>query len=164
MMVGYRRRYRSATSIESRSNTGEVHLITQDDFRTQFGYAAETFQFLEEVLKTYLILCFAIVRRRVPPEIRFNYTEKDVQNMPLGNLARAFSKYNPNTALYEKIRDLTKKRNYIAHEAYITLLGRKDDQDHLSDQITKVQEIREEARVVFGQVVDEVDKLQKIKL
>jgi hypothetical protein len=136
-------------------------MVTDADFRIQFGFAAETFQLLEETLKMYLVLCFEIVRNRLPSAIRFDYSDKDVVNQPLGRLARMFAKYNGETSLYKEIIALTEKRNYIAHQAYLTLLTGARDPETMVKEITKVHGIQQEASAVVRQVMQEMTKLRK---
>jgi hypothetical protein len=140
----------------------EDRMVTEDDFRIQFAHAAGTFQVLEECLKIYLQTCFNIVRSRLPPDMCFDYTVKDVVNEPMGRLAQMFKRYNSDAALYGKLMALTKKRNYIAHQAYLIMLDKTYGEDVLIKEITKVNDISNEASAVAKLVSRETRKLHKL--
>ncbi len=112
-------------------------------------------QYLEELLKVYLGMCFDVVELSLNKRLFFGFSYEDVKNLSLGRLIEGFSKYNGNKRLLKLLRDLVKERNHIAHKAYLLTTEEIHDSDILAKEFERVVKISERVVEAHNAVFDE---------
>lgn len=123
-------------------------------YSNELHRALENFQFIEETLKMCLLSAIDIARIRVSPHFPLKYNVKDVSNLPLGPLVKAFAKINNDTDLQNDLRNVTKERNQVAHRSLLFTIGQLEDPDHMSEATLKMKGIAEHAKEIHDRVLN----------
>ena len=134
-----------------------------DPYFREVSLAAMRFQHIEECLKMCLANCFGIIRLGLNGKVAFNLTYKDVENLPLGPLINEFKKYTTNSVLLKNLRGLPKKRNYIAHNAYLLTVDEQHNSEAITKEIKKVAEISRQARQVLQELFEESRGIEEFR-
>lgn len=93
-----------------------------------------SFQLLEFALKIYVGLSYKIIQTRVKGLVHFDYTEDDLDDLPLGRLLNLFKKLNSNAELLGRLKNLQAERNHIAHRALLITMGSLYDSGTVEDK------------------------------
>lgn len=123
-------------------------------YKDELYKALEKCQFIEETLKMCLQSAVEIARIQVAPHFPLKYSVKDISNLPLGPLAKAFSKINDDTALQVKLREITKDRNQIAHRSLLFAIGELEDRDYMLEEISKIKDITGRANEIHHCILE----------
>jgi len=126
----------------------------ENAYSNELHRALEKFQSLEETLKMCLLSAIEIARIQVSPHFPLKYNVKDISNLPLGPLVKAFSKINNDTDLQDELRNVTKERNQVAHRSLLFTIGELEDRDHMSEATLKMRGIAEHATEIHDRVLD----------
>ncbi len=102
------------------------------------------FQLLEFALKAYIGRCYKVIRQRVGDDIHFDYTEKDVEDLPLGRLLGLFSKFSADAELLGRLRKLQDERNHIAHRSLLIAMGTSYDRGAVEDKYIEYFRLEDE--------------------
>jgi len=121
------------------------------------------FQFIEELLRMYIVYCYQIISLRIPKQIPFKYKYKDLQKDALGTLLGKFKKFTNNALLIGKIESIIKDRNYCAHEAYLFTYAQQNDSLYLAAEIGKIDTIITKAEDCRQFLSEELKQLELIK-
>ncbi len=123
-------------------------------YRDELHQALEKCQFIEETLKLCLGLAIEIARIQVSPHFPLKIKAEDISNLPLGPLVRAFAKINDDTVLHNNLREITKKRNQVAHRSLLFTIGELQDKAHMSKATIEMKEIVAQATDIHKRVLD----------
>lgn len=94
------------------------------DHLDELPSALMNFQFLEESLKQYLGRSHVMISTVVKPFLTYSVSPASrLESWPLGKLIEAFADFNDNQDLLRNLRKLPKIRNFIAHQAYVSVSG-----------------------------------------
>jgi len=121
------------------------------------------FQLLEFALKIYIGLAYKAVKARVTGVVHFDYTENDLDDLPLGRLLGLFRKLNANEELVKRMQRLQTERNQIAHRSLLITMGPLFDRglvedkhieySILEDEVTEcIQSVNQESRQLKASV------------
>jgi hypothetical protein len=102
------------------------------------------FQLLEFALKIYIGLSYKAIKLRVENIVHFDYTENDLNDLPLGRLLSLFKKLNPNTALVQRLQVLQTERNHIAHRSLLITMGSMYDRGLVEDKYIEYTMLEDE--------------------
>lgn len=123
-------------------------------YKDQLHRALEKCQFIEETLKMCLLSAIEIARIQAAPHFPIKFKAKDVSNLPLGPLVKAFSKINNDTVLQNDLRQITKERNEVAHRSLLFTIGESEDPNHMAEATRKMKEIVERATGIHNRVLN----------
>ena len=93
-----------------------------------------SFQLLEFALKIYIGLSYKVVQTQVEGLVHFDYTEDDLNDLPLGRLLNLFKKLNSNSELLVRLQKLQSERNHIAHRSLLITMGPLYDRGAVEDK------------------------------
>lgn len=93
-----------------------------------------SFQLLEFALKLYVGLSYKVIKARVEGFVQFDYTENDLDDLPLGRLLNLFKKLNSNAELLARLQKLQTERNHIAHRSLLISMGSLYDMGACEDK------------------------------
>ncbi len=102
------------------------------------------FQLLEFALKVYIGLSYKAIKLRVENIVHFDYTENDLDDLPLGRLISLFKKLNSNTALIKRLHALQTERNHIAHRSLLITMGSFYDRGLVEDKYLEYSILEDE--------------------
>lgn len=89
----------------------------------------KSFQVIEFSLKAYIVHSYNIIKYRVGGDVTFDYSYRDIRKQPLGALISSFAKLTDDKDLVRKLGEVSGKRNYIAHQAFMI------SEDKLADDL-----------------------------
>jgi len=135
--------------------------IRIDPYFQEVSLAAMRFQELEEALKTYLATCFTIIKLGLNDKVAFEFTRDDVDELPLGRLVSLYEKYTTNPDLLRQLKPLPKKRNYIAHKAYLLSYKAGEMEEVIATEKNKVIEISKEADFALQELFHDYQELEE---
>lgn len=123
-------------------------------YKDELHRALERCQFIEETLKMCILSAIEIARIQVSPYFPIKYPKKDINNLPLGPLANAFSKINDDAELHRDLREITKERNQVAHQSLLFTLGELRDESFMTNKISEMKDIADRATIIHERVLD----------
>jgi hypothetical protein len=118
------------------------------------------FQLLEFALKAYIGRCYKIIHSRVGGTILFDYSEKDVEDQPLGRLLGLFAKLNTNTELIARLRKLQTERNHIAHRSLLIAMSAAYDRGAVEDKYIEYVDLEDELVECLQGLIEENRQLK----
>jgi len=116
----------------------------RDRYRATTLRILGNFQLLEFALKEYIGHCYKVIRSRVRDTIHFDYSGKDVEDLPLGRLLGLYSKLNADSELLARMRKLQVERNHIAHGSLLIAMGSSYDRGAVEDKYIEYFDLEDE--------------------
>ena len=124
-----------------------------------------TFQFLEETIRQYLLRCEGMTAQRLRGITKYNWEKniKEYDKMSLGRLVEQFSRFNDSSELIKKIKNITKDRNFIAHQLYLELYNKGDPKTEVELKLLldRTVQVHNQAKECMLNVWKEVEKIEK---
>jgi|SRR5690554_4446855 len=79
-----------------------------------------SYQMVEEALKLCIGFSYKIIAASNPPEVSFRFSPASINDAPLGNLIKMFSRVSNNESLIKelKTKDLGKWRNFLSYDDF----------------------------------------------
>jgi hypothetical protein len=130
-----------------------------EHYREIASHALAGFQLIEASLKGYIDDYHDKVRDSLPSGMTYLYSGADVQDAALGRLVSVFAKMNNNKALIEKLQNLQKERDNLAHRALVKLYGPARVTEDFSVQIPILIVLAEQLGLLLSDVLGEHVKL-----
>lgn len=119
-----------------------------NDLRTPYKDATlrvlGQFQLLEFALKLYIGLSYKAIKLHVGNVVHFDYTEDDLNDLPLGRLLNLFKKLNSNTEFVQRLQSLQTERNHIAHRSLLITMGSLYDRGLVEDKYIEYSILEDE--------------------
>jgi hypothetical protein len=132
----------------------------KDEFKEGAFHVLGHFQVIESILKTYIAISYIFIKHRTKGLLHFDFSEKDVQDLPLGRLIVHFEKLNENKELHKLLRGIVKDRNDLAHKGFLPgLVGTATEAD-LQKLTTELHSINQKLTKCFAELGKEVDQLK----
>ena len=120
-----------------------------------------SFQLLEFALKTYIAHAYKIIKKSVDEKVHFDYSKKDIEELPLERLLNIFAKLNTNNELISRLNKLRIERNHIAHKALIITMGSMYDAGAVEDKYHEFFWLEDELSECLKLVIEEARLLKK---
>lgn len=120
-----------------------------------------SFQLLELALKVYIGLSYKAIRVRVESVVHFDYSEDDLDDLPLGRLLSLFKKLNSNAELLARLQKLQTERNQIAHRSLLITMGLLYDKGAVEDKYIEYSMLEDELNECLQAVSAESRKLKE---
>lgn len=92
--------------------------LKDKEYLFEINKALLSFQMIEEALKISIGLSYEIIANTIPSDIAFKFEPNSVNNAPLGNLIKMFSKISKNEVLIRDLKKVVEWRNFCAHSAF----------------------------------------------
>jgi hypothetical protein len=135
----------------------------QKDLEITIQFTLARFQFVEELLKTYLAHCFMIIKKELKGKIHFGYSFEDLEDMPYSKCLTIFKKYNQNEELIKKLNKLTQDRNFCAHKGFLFVYGTwGNDKNKVEETLIKTMQASENINACFTELIKELGIVEKI--
>ena len=131
-----------------------AHLECKENYREEMMRALEKCQFIEETLKMCILSAIRIAEIKLSLYFPFNYKDSEISKLPLGPLIKKFSKINGDKELHKDLSDLTKERNFVAHQSLLFTLGELEDGVFMSSETKKLKNIADRATRIHERVLD----------
>ncbi len=103
------------------------------------------FQNIESLIKIYLKKAYKIINIKLDNLFVFNYSEKELNNSSLGNLIKKLDIIISNKKLIKKLKNVTPKRNSIAHSSMLISIKQKKNKQFMLKKVAEVNKIKLEA-------------------
>ncbi|RZF93827.1 hypothetical protein EXT42_05180 [Pseudoalteromonas sp. CO302Y] len=124
------------------------------------------FQMLEEGLKILIIGSYEIIAKSTPEEIDFKFDYGSIDDLALKMLIKKYIAVTSNNELIQalKSKDLTKWRNFFAHNAFHhELMKRNSKSQYTEHSYEDLMLVREKIHRLNNDLTKEVIKLRKVK-
>lgn len=133
----------------------------RDELYLQVAHTLAGCQLVEQELKLYITEILALVRKTADKRLPFNYSEADVEDKPLGDLIRQFSKLTNNKQLVKDLDAFRKERNFISHKAIINCLDFLNEVDYSAADALKprLRKIKLDADKLVERMHEELSKI-----
>ncbi len=132
----------------------------RDHYKDTILRVLSKFQLLEFALKVYIGLGYKAVKARVDGVLHFDYTEADLDDLPLGRLLGLFRRLNASEELVKRMQALQAERNQIAHRSLLTTMGPLFDRGLVEDKHIEYSVLEDEVTECIQSVNDESRKLK----
>jgi len=129
-------------------------LDPKENYQAEMMRALEKCQFIEETLKMCILSAVRIAEEKLSPYFPINYKVEEISKLPLGPLVKKFSKINDDKELHKDLRDITKERNFVAHQSLLFTLGELEDEAFMGSAIQKLKDIADRATKIHERVLD----------
>lgn len=117
-------------------------------------------QMIEEGLRVYVGTAEELIAAAVPYGVPFRVDRSGLEAAAMGKLIIMFTKVNRNEELIARLRQLTKHRNYIAHEAFRrTIQGASNGKEDLEYMKSHAKAVGDEAEQILGVLGQEMKSL-----
>jgi hypothetical protein len=117
-------------------------------------------QMIEEGLRVYVGTAEELIAAAVPYGVPFRVDRSALEAAAMGKLINMFTKVNRNEELLARLRQLTKHRNYIAHEAFRrTIQGASNGKEDLEYMKGHAKAVGDEAEQILGILGQEMKSL-----
>jgi len=126
----------------------------KEKYHNEMMRALERCQFIEETLKMCIMSAIKIAETKLSSYFPFNYKVSDISKLPMGSLIKKFTKINDDKELQKDLTDLTKERNFVAHQSLLFTLGELEDDQFMSSKIQKLKDIADRATKIHERVLD----------
>ena len=134
---------------------------TNAEYQEAVHHALERCQFVEETLRIYIDLAVQIAKLELKPHFPVRFTKTDFSKLPLGRLVDIYSRLSDNASLKSLLREITKRRNYVAHRSLLFTLGELQDLKHMGEAVKEMREIEQQAKKAQDALLDERWTLQR---
>lgn len=115
---------------------------------------------IEEGLRVYVGTAEELIAAAVPYGVPFRVDRSALEAAAMGKLINMFTKVNRNEDLHARLRQLTKHRNYIAHEAFRrTIQGASNGKEDLEYMKGHAKAVGDEAERILGILGQEMKSL-----
>jgi hypothetical protein len=135
---------------------------TYSDYVSSLQAVMLDFQFMEEGLRRYISIAYALIRSKNAGTVPFRLTEKDIAKDSLGILLRKVSQLSDNTSLCAQIEKLLPVRNQIAHKGLLITHQISAKQESFDGLSANLMDMLTETRPCVKALIDEVQKLERI--
>lgn len=120
------------------------------------------FQFLEEALKQYLRRCYFMIASVVRPFVPYSVAPAErLEKLSLGRLIKLFRDLNENEELIGKLLEFPRKRNFIAHQAYVAVSSNSDPTSLVDTAYADLQETIHVSEECLSQLWSEIRELEE---
>lgn len=134
--------------------------MDQTSIVDEFPRIMLNFQFIEEGLRQYMLRAHVMIASEVGSFITYSPSDWVIANAALGRLISLFARLNSNHALHAQLRHLLPKRNFFAHQAYVTLgYGAAPPKD-LAFDADALEKVRNESNTCVQLIWEEVKQLE----
>lgn len=137
---------------------------SNEKYKSEMLRAMEKCQFIEETLKMCILSSIDITRHMTQAYFPLNYQMKDITKLPMGPLVNKFSKINSDSVLIQKLRDITKDRNFVAHQSLLFTLGELGDDQAMLKATEKITSIANNAHEIHQCLLDERYRLERARV
>jgi hypothetical protein len=132
---------------------------TLDDYDKVVAQALLHFQWLEEMMRHYLLFAELVIEAKVGAAFRYSPSTKEISNMPLGKLSSLFEKHCDNSALVQRIKAIIKPRNEVAHRSFLVRFDGNNQPVDRNALLREVLELEKIISVLPGEVALEAGKM-----
>jgi hypothetical protein len=131
-------------------------------YRDGVVLALAGFQLLEDQLKNYLDVYYSAVRFLLAGRLSFEFARADINEAPLERLLTNVDKCCANKDLIKRVRSLVKKRNDLAHKAFLVLYGPRLSDSEMAVAVNDFHSVASELHQIMGMLLDETSHVSKV--
>lgn len=113
------------------------------------------FQWIEELLKIVIGASYEVIRRSVPPSIKFRPNRKMLEKESLGRLVSKYEEVSANNKLISELRSIASDRNFCAHQSFVLSLEEQGNPSYLERETRRLEKVRERSRACVTALLNE---------